>query len=339
MGGRVRPADGVWRVPVLAGCRTRRCSRPDAARRPGRRGPRRCRYDEKWPASQLAQETTPKRRPVTAASAAGAVRGAGRRGRSSGTRHLRDPRRLHRLAHLGDYIYEYGTGEYRHPRTPFGRPPRPPTRSSRSPTTASGTAGRKDRPRPPGAARRGFGRGDLGRPRDRQRHLVRAAPRTTPRTPRAPGRHRQAAAKQTYFEWMSVRPAIAGTTYRRLRFGKLGRPVAAGPAFLPLAAGGTRQRRGRRPGAHPHRPRPARLAQGGLTSSDTTWRLIGNSVMISPFAVELDPRRVAAGARRVCSDCPRRASPSTPTSGTGTPTTAGNCWRTCARTPSATRCS
>ena len=32
---------------------------------------------------------------------------------------------------------------------------------------------------------------------------------------------RKAAAKQAYFEWMPVRPATAGTTYRRLRFGKL----------------------------------------------------------------------------------------------------------------------
>lgn len=32
---------------------------------------------------------------------------------------------------------------------------------------------------------------------------------------------RVSAAKQAYFEWMPVRPSIAGTTYRRIRYGKL----------------------------------------------------------------------------------------------------------------------
>ncbi|MDO0928140.1 alkaline phosphatase D family protein [Streptomyces sp. TG1A-8] len=96
---------------------------------------------------------------------------------------------------------------------------------------------------------------------------------------------RQAAAKQAYFEWMPVRPAVAGTTYRRLRFGKL-----ADLSLLDLrsfrsqqasAAGGSVD--------DPDRTLTGRAQldwlKAGLKSSDTTWRLVGNSVMISPFAV------------------------------------------------------
>ncbi|MGV9786045.1 alkaline phosphatase D family protein [Streptomyces sp. NPDC003435] len=96
---------------------------------------------------------------------------------------------------------------------------------------------------------------------------------------------RQAAAKQAYFEWMPVRPALAGTTYRRLRFGKL-----ADLSLLDLRSFRSQQA-ATASGAvdDPDRTLTGRAQldwlKAGLKASDTRWRLVGNSVMISPFAV------------------------------------------------------
>jgi alkaline phosphatase D len=96
---------------------------------------------------------------------------------------------------------------------------------------------------------------------------------------------RQAAAKQAYFEWMPVRPAIAGTTYRRLRFGKL-----ADLSLLDLRSFRSQQVSvGNGEVDDPDRTLTGRAQldwlKAGLKSSDTTWRLVGNAVMISPFAI------------------------------------------------------
>ncbi|WP_406009491.1 alkaline phosphatase D family protein [Streptomyces sp. NBC_00637] len=96
---------------------------------------------------------------------------------------------------------------------------------------------------------------------------------------------RQAAAKQAYFEWMPVRPAIAGTTYRRLRFGKL-----ADLSLLDLRSFRSQQVAvGNGTVDDPDRTLTGRAQldwlKAGLKASDTTWRLVGNSVMISPFAI------------------------------------------------------
>ncbi|MGW5131891.1 alkaline phosphatase D family protein [Streptomyces sp. NPDC004135] len=96
---------------------------------------------------------------------------------------------------------------------------------------------------------------------------------------------RQAAAKQAYFEWMPVRPAIAGTTYRRLRFGKL-----ADLSLLDLRSFRSQQVKiGNGEVDDPDRTLTGRAQldwlKAGLQASDTTWRLVGNSVMISPFAI------------------------------------------------------
>lgn len=96
---------------------------------------------------------------------------------------------------------------------------------------------------------------------------------------------RQSAAKQAYFEWMPVRPAIAGTTYRRLRFGKL-----ADLSLLDLRSFRSQQASTASGSVDdPNRTITGRAQldwlKTGLKASDTTWRLVGNSVMISPFAV------------------------------------------------------
>ncbi|MFJ8543215.1 alkaline phosphatase D family protein [Streptomyces sp. NPDC093586] len=96
---------------------------------------------------------------------------------------------------------------------------------------------------------------------------------------------RQAAAKQAYFEWMPVRPAIAGTTYRRLRFGKL-----VDLSLLDLRSFRSRQTAlGDGDVDDPDRTITGRAQldwlKAGLKSSDTAWRLVGNPVMMAPFAV------------------------------------------------------
>ncbi|WP_371659277.1 alkaline phosphatase [Streptomyces sp. NBC_00280] len=96
---------------------------------------------------------------------------------------------------------------------------------------------------------------------------------------------RQSAAKQAYFEWMPVRPAIAGTTYRRLRFGKL-----ADLSLLDLRSFRSQQVAvGNGSVDDPNRTITGRAQldwlKAGLKASDTTWRLVGNSVMISPFVI------------------------------------------------------
>ncbi|MFJ5214920.1 alkaline phosphatase D family protein [Streptomyces sp. NPDC088354] len=95
---------------------------------------------------------------------------------------------------------------------------------------------------------------------------------------------RVAAAKQAYFEWMPVRPSIAGTTYRRLRFGRL-----ADLSLLDLRSFRSQQAAvGSGSVDDPDRSITGRAQldwlKAGLKASDTTWRLIGNSVMISPVA-------------------------------------------------------
>ncbi|MET9329858.1 alkaline phosphatase D family protein [Streptomyces cellulosae] len=96
---------------------------------------------------------------------------------------------------------------------------------------------------------------------------------------------RQAAAKQAYFEWMPVRPAVEGTTYRRLRFGKL-----ADLSLLDLRSFRSQQvSLGDGAVDDPGRTLTGRAQldwlKAGLSASDTTWRLVGTSVMISPFAL------------------------------------------------------
>ncbi|MFE5550113.1 alkaline phosphatase D family protein [Streptomyces sp. NPDC056534] len=94
---------------------------------------------------------------------------------------------------------------------------------------------------------------------------------------------RMAAAKQAYFEWMPVRTSVAGTTYRWLRYGKL-----ADIALLDLRS--FRSAQGNwGPGGDvddPDRTLTGRAQmdwlKSGLTRSDAAWRLIGNSVMMSP---------------------------------------------------------
>ncbi|MBT2405968.1 MULTISPECIES: alkaline phosphatase [unclassified Streptomyces] len=95
---------------------------------------------------------------------------------------------------------------------------------------------------------------------------------------------RAAAAKQAYFEWMPVRTSIAGTVYRRLRFGTL-----ADLHLLDLRSFRSEQVKvGNGAVDDPERTITGRAQldwlKSGLASSNATWKLVGTSVMISPVA-------------------------------------------------------
>ncbi|MGW1140927.1 alkaline phosphatase D family protein [Streptomyces zhihengii] len=95
---------------------------------------------------------------------------------------------------------------------------------------------------------------------------------------------RAAAARQAYFEWMPVRASTEGTVYRRLRFGRL-----ADLHLLDLRTFRSQQTGiGDGDADDPERTITGRAQldwlKAGLAGSDTAWRLVGTSVMISPVA-------------------------------------------------------
>ncbi|MEU2430125.1 alkaline phosphatase D family protein [Streptomyces sp. NPDC007861] len=105
-------------------------------------------------------------------------------------------------------------------------------------------------------------------------------------TPGAEGDYaaRAAVAKQAYFEWMPVRTSTEGTVYRRLRFGKL-----ADLHLLDLRSFRSQQASvGSGTVDDPERTITGRAQldwlKSGLASSDAAWKLVGTSVMISPVA-------------------------------------------------------
>ncbi|MGA5101778.1 alkaline phosphatase D family protein [Streptomyces lavendulocolor] len=197
-------------------------------------------------------------------------------------RHLAARADLDAILHLGDYIYEYGTGAY----------PKPDyvVRQHEPRHEITGLADYR--------VRHATYKTDPDLQALHAAHPVIAiwddhefaddtwsggADNHTPGT-EGDWAARAAAAKQAYFEWMPVRASTEGTVYRRLRFGKL-----ADLHLLDLRSFRSQQ-------ASTGSGRvddPARTITGraqldwlkaGLASSDAAWRLVGTSVMISPVA-------------------------------------------------------
>ncbi|MFI1256721.1 alkaline phosphatase D family protein [Streptomyces netropsis] len=201
-------------------------------------------------------------------------------GHFSAYRHLAGRRDLDAVLHLGDYIYEYGTGTY--PAAKYVVRPHSPAHEIVSLADYR--------------VRHGRYKTDPDLQALHQAHPTVAiwddhefandawSGGAENHTPGAEGdwAARMAAAKQAYFEWMPVRPSVEGTTYRRLRFGKL-----ADLHLMDLRSFRSQQVKG---GGvdDPERTITGRAQldwlKAGLASSDTTWRLVGNSVMISPVA-------------------------------------------------------
>ncbi|MGW2294432.1 alkaline phosphatase D family protein [Streptomyces violaceorubidus] len=201
----------------------------------------------------------------------------------SSYRHLAARGDLDAWLHLGDYIYEYGTGQY-------------------------GTRDTVVRPHAPGHEILTLADYRVRHGRYKTDPDLQALHATAPvvaiwddheiandtwsggaenHTEGAEGTwaQRQSAAKRAYFEWMPVRPAIAGTTYRRLRFGKL-----VDLSLLDLRSFRSQQvALGDGEVDDPDRTLTGRAQldwlKAQLASSDATWRLVGNPVMISPFAI------------------------------------------------------
>jgi alkaline phosphatase D len=197
-------------------------------------------------------------------------------------RHLAARADLDAILHLGDYIYEYGTGAY----------PKPDyvVRQHEPRHEITGLADYR--------VRHATYKTDPDLQALHAAHSVIAiwddhefaddtwsggADNHTPGT-EGDWAARAAAAKQAYFEWMPVRASTEGTVYRRLRFGKL-----ADLHLLDLRSFRSQQ-------ASTGSGRvddPARTITGraqldwlkaGLASSDAAWKLVGTSVMISPVA-------------------------------------------------------
>ncbi len=197
-------------------------------------------------------------------------------------RHLAARRDLDAVLHLGDYIYEYKSGEY--PAAKYVVRPHEPaheivtladyrTRHGRYKTDADLQALHHAHP-------------IVAIWDDHEFANDAWSGGAENHTPGAEGdwSQRMAAAKQAYFEWMPVRPSVEGTTYRKLRFGKL-----ADLHLLDLRSFRSQQvKAGSGKVDDPERTLTGRAQldwlKAGLASSDTTWRLVGNPVMMAPVA-------------------------------------------------------
>ncbi|PCG82665.1 alkaline phosphatase [Streptomyces sp. WZ.A104] len=200
----------------------------------------------------------------------------------SAYRHLAARPDLDAVLHLGDYLYEYGTGQY-------------PTQ---------GTALREHLPAheilslTDYRTRHGNYKTDADLQALHAAHTVIAiwddhefannawsggAQNHTPDTEGA-WEQRVAAAKRAYFEWMPVRASTEGTVYRRLRFGRL-----ADLHLLDLRSFRSQQASiGSGRVDDPERTVTGRAQldwlKAGLAASGAAWQLVGTSVMISPVA-------------------------------------------------------
>ncbi|MEZ7005424.1 alkaline phosphatase [Streptomyces sp. AD55] len=201
----------------------------------------------------------------------------------SAYRHLAARGDLDAWLHLGDYLYEYGTGDY----GTRGTVVRPHTPAHEILTLADYRARHARHKTDPDLQALHAAAPVVAIWDDHEFANDTWAGGAENHTEGAEGAwpDRQAAAKRAYFEWMPVRPALAGTTYRRLRFGRL-----ADLSLLDLRSFRSRQAAfGAGEVDDPDRTLTGRAQldwlKAGLASSDTGWRLVGNSVMISPFAI------------------------------------------------------
>ncbi|MEI7029785.1 alkaline phosphatase D family protein [Streptomyces pratensis] len=200
----------------------------------------------------------------------------------SAYRHLAARPDLDAVLHLGDYLYEYGAGQYPAADAPL-RGHRP----------AHEILTRADY-----RVRHGNYKTDPDLQALHAAHAVIAiwddhefandawSGGAENHTPGAEGawQQRVAAAKQAYFEWMPVRASTEGTVHRRLRFGKL-----ADLHLLDLRSFRSRQAFvGSGSVDDPERTITGRAQldwlKAGLAGSDAAWKLVGTSVMISPVA-------------------------------------------------------
>ncbi|ALG86177.1 alkaline phosphatase D family protein [Gordonia phthalatica] len=211
-------------------------------------------------------------------------------------RHLAKRTELDAVVHLGDYIYEYGAGEY------GGKTG--PVRTHKPAHDIVSLADYR--------IRHGQYKTD---PDLAKLHAVHpfivtwddhetadnsyrsGAENHNPRTQGA-WAARKANADQAYYEWMPVRPVVTESNrhiYRRLRYGNL----------LELSMLDLRTYRDKEASRFSKQSDSDKTTitgraqmqwiTGGITTSTTRWQLVGNSVMISPFLLPpLDPATTGA---------------------------------------------
>lgn len=203
-------------------------------------------------------------------------------GHFSAYRHLAGRRDLDAVLHLGDYIYEYKSGEY--PAAKYVVRPHNPAHEIV--TLADYRTRHGHYKTDPDLQALHHALPLIAIWDDHEFADNAWSGRAVNHTPGAEGEWvaRMAAAKQAYFEWMPVRPSVEGTTYRRLRFGRL-----ADLHLLDLRSFRSQQAKtgsGAVDSANRTITGRAQLdwLKDGLAASDTTWRLVGNPVMIAPVA-------------------------------------------------------
>ncbi|KNB52684.1 alkaline phosphatase D family protein [Streptomyces caatingaensis] len=203
-------------------------------------------------------------------------------GHFSAYRHLAARRDLDAVLHLGDYIYEYRSGEY--PAAKYVVRKHEPEHEIVTLADYRVRHGRYKTDPDLQAMHHALPMVAIWDDHEFADNAWEGG--ATNHTPGTEGdwKVRMAAAKQAYFEWMPVRPSVAGTTYRRLRFGRL-----ADLHLLDLRSFRSQQARtgaGTVDGASRTLAGRVQLdwLKEGLAASDTTWRFVGNPVMMSPVA-------------------------------------------------------
>jgi alkaline phosphatase/alkaline phosphatase D len=203
----------------------------------------------------------------------------------SAYRHLAARTDLNLIVHLGDYLYEYGTGEF----------------------AARGTVVRRAEPRHEVLTLADYRIRHAQYKTDQDlQSLHAAAPwvitwddhevandqwsdgaKNHTAASEGPFRARLAAARQAYAEWMPVRLGADGAIYRRLRFGTL-----AELSMLDLRTYRSQQASGTAvddPDRTITGADQLRWLAEGLTSAPTRWKLVGNPTMISRLDVATLP--------------------------------------------------
>ncbi|MFT3660323.1 MAG: alkaline phosphatase D family protein [Gordonia sp. (in: high G+C Gram-positive bacteria)] len=210
-------------------------------------------------------------------------------------RELAERSELSAVVHLGDYLYEYGAGEYGGKNGPV-RPHRPAHPIVSLADYRIRHAQYKTDPdlRAAHAMHPFICTWDDHESADNA--YTRGAENHDPATQGSWAR-RRAAAERAYYEWMPVRPQVTGTgrhLYRRLRYGTL----------LELTMLDLRTYRDKQASATSAKVDDAgatitgraqmRWLTGGIETSETTWQIVGNPVMMSPTLVPpLDAERTS----------------------------------------------
>ncbi|MFD0266109.1 alkaline phosphatase D family protein [Streptomyces sp. NPDC127106] len=197
----------------------------------------------------------------------------------SAYRHLARRRDIDAVLHLGDYLYEYATYAGR---GTVARPNHPPHECL---TLADYRARHGSYKTDPDLRALHAARPFIAIWDDHEFADDAWAGGAANHDPRTEGRweDRVAAAKRAYFEWMPVRTATGGTTYRTLAFGDLA------TLFL-LDLRSFRSGTGDPAGGQAPGPTITGRAQmdwlkTGLAADRAVWRLVGNPVMMAPVVL------------------------------------------------------